>query len=80
MMKKQVKILGTGCAKCQQMMSVVQEVVAEHGLEVSIEKIEDIETIMEMNVMTTPALLVDGVVAIAGRIPSKQETLDFLSE
>lgn len=79
-MKKQVKILGTGCAKCQQMMSVVQEVVAEHGLEVSIEKIEDIETIMEMNVMTTPALLVDGVVAIAGRIPSKQETLDFLSE
>ena len=73
-----VKILGTGCGKCQQLVSVVQEVVAEHQLEVTVEKVEDIAEIMEFNVMTTPALVVDGVVVLKGRLPSKDEVLEFL--
>jgi len=78
-MGKTVKILGTGCGKCQQMVSVVQEVAADHQLEVTVEKVEDIAEIMEFNVMTTPALVVDGVVMIKGRVPSKDEVLGFLS-
>jgi small redox-active disulfide protein 2 len=77
-MSKTVKILGTGCGKCQQMVSVVQEVVADHQLEVMVEKVEGIAEIMEFNVMTTPALVVDGVVMIKGRVPSKDEVLGFL--
>jgi small redox-active disulfide protein 2 len=77
-MGKIVKILGTGCSKCQQMVSIVQEVIAEHQLEVKVEKVEDIVAIMELNVMTTPALVVDGVVVLKGRLPSKGEVLSFL--
>ncbi len=77
-MSRIVKILGAGCGKCQQMVSVVQEVIAEHQLEVTVEKVEDIVDIMEFNVMTTPALVVDGVVVLKGRLPSKDEVLEFL--
>jgi len=77
-MGKTVKILGTGCGKCQQMVIVVKEVAADHQLEVTVEKVEDIAEIMEFNVMTTPALVVDGVVMVKGRVPSKDEVLGFL--
>jgi len=77
-MDKIVKILGTGCGKCQQLVSVVQEVVAEHQLDVTVEKVEDIAEIMEYNVMTTPALVVDGVVVSKGIIPPKDAVLGFL--
>lgn len=77
-MDKTVKILGTGCGKCQQLVNVVQEVVAEHQLDVTVEKVEDIIEIMEFNVMTTPALVVDGVVVSKGSIPSKNAVLGFL--
>ncbi len=77
-MDKIVKILGTGCGKCQQLVNVVQEVVAEHQLDVTVEKVEDIIEIMEFNVMTTPALVVDGVVVSKGSIPSKNAVLGFL--
>lgn len=77
-MNKIVKILGAGCGKCQQLVGVVQEVVAEHQLDVTVEKVEDIAEIMEFNVMTTPALVVDGVVVSKGTIPSKNAVLGFL--
>ena len=77
-MSKIVKILGTGCGKCQQLVGVVQEVVIEHRIDVTIEKVEDIAEIMEFNVMTTPALVVDGVVVSKGNIPSKDAVWGFL--
>jgi hypothetical protein len=60
-------------------VNVVQEVVAEHQLDVTVEKVEDIAEIMEFNVMTTPALVVDGVVVTKGSIPSKDEVIEFLT-
>ncbi|OYT12168.1 MAG: thioredoxin family protein [Bacteroidetes bacterium 4572_112] len=78
-MSKEIKVLGTGCPKCMQTTSIITEVVAENDFDASIEKVEDIMEIMKYNVMSTPAVVVDGEVVIKGRIPSKQELKDLLS-
>jgi small redox-active disulfide protein 2 len=77
-MSKVIKVLGTGCPKCQSMANVVKEVVSENNIDATIEKVEDIMKIMEFNVMTTPALVIDGVITIKGRVPSKEEVLALL--
>ena len=78
-MSKVIKILGTGCPKCKTMTSLVKDVVSENNIDASIEKIEDIEEIMKFNVMSTPALVIDNVITIKGRIPSKEEVLSLLN-
>ncbi|MCL5129924.1 MULTISPECIES: thioredoxin family protein [unclassified Algibacter] len=78
-MSKVIKILGTGCPKCQTMTGVVKDVVSENNIDATIEKVEDIEEIMKFNVMSTPALVIDGVITIKGRIPSKNEVLALLN-
>lgn len=69
----EIKILGTGCAKCKTTQAVVEKVMAETGIEATIIKVEDIMEIMKFNIMTTPAVVVDGVVKIKGRVPSESE-------
>lgn len=78
-MSKVIKILGTGCPKCKTMTSLVKKVVSENNIDASIEKVEDIEEIMKFNVMSTPALVIDNVITIKGRIPSKDEVLALLN-
>lgn len=78
-MSKVIKILGTGCPKCQSMTSVVKDVVSENNIDATIEKVEDIMEIMKFNVMTTPALVIDDVVTIKGRVPSKGDVLALLN-
>ena len=75
-----IKILGTGCPKCKTMTRLVQEVVHENNIDATIEKVEDIMDIMTFNVMSTPALVINGMVTIKGRIPSKAEVLDLLND
>ena len=70
---KTIKILGTGCAKCKETEAVVRETLAELSVSANIEKVEEIEKIMEYDVMSTPALVVDGRVMIRGRVPTKEE-------
>jgi len=77
-MNKVIKILGTGCPKCQTMTGVVKDVVSENNIDATIEKVEDIMEIMKYNVMTTPALVIDDVITIKGRVPTKAEVLDLL--
>ena len=77
-MSKVIKILGTGCPKCQSMTGVVKDVVSENNIDASIEKVEDIMEIMKFNVMSTPALVIDDVITIKGRVPSKAEVLNLL--
>ena len=74
-----IKILGTGCPKCKSMTSVVQDVVSENNIDATIEKVEDIMEIMKFNVMITPALIIDDVITIKGRVPSKDEVLALLT-
>ena len=77
-MSKVIKILGTGCQKCKSMTIIVEEVVQENNIDATIEKVEDIIDIMKFDVMTTPALVIDDVVTLKGRIPSKEEVLTLL--
>lgn len=78
-MTKNIKILGPGCPKCKALTRVVQDTVSENNLDATIEKVQDITEIMEYNVLTTPALLVDNQVVIKGRVPSKGEILAVLA-
>ena len=78
-MSKSIKILGTGCPKCKAMTGIVQNVIAEHNIDATVEKVEDIMEIMKFNVMTTPALVIDDVITIKGRVPSKLEILSLLN-
>ena len=78
-MSKSIKILGTGCSKCQSMTGVVKEVISENNIDATIEKVEDVMEIMKYNVMATPALVIDDVITIKGRIPSKDEVLALLN-
>ena len=78
-MSKVIKILGTGCPKCQSMTGVVKEVISENKIDATVEKVEDIEEIVKYNIMITPALVIDDAVTIKGRVPSKDEVLQLLS-
>jgi small redox-active disulfide protein 2 len=68
-----IQILGGGCAKCQQLAENARAAIAETGLDAQIEKITDSDRIMEMGVMITPALAIDGQVKSSGRVLDKNE-------
>ena len=74
----EIKILGTGCAKCKTAQAVVEKVVAESGLNATITKIEDIVEIRKYNVMFTPVIVVDEIGKIKDRIPSEKEVKQIL--
>lgn len=79
-MLKEIKILGTGCPKCLKTTRRVEKVVEELGVkDVHIEKVEDIMKIMEYNVLSTPAVVLDGEVKIYGRVPTKEELEELLT-
>ena len=75
-----IKVLGTGCQKCLTLEKAVKNVVAENGIDADVSKVEDIVEIMGYGVMATPALVVDGKVAIKGRVPSSKEILSVLTQ
>jgi len=68
-----IEILGMGCQKCSNLMDATKKAVAELNIEAEFVKVEDIKVIMSYGVMTTPALVVDGVVKVSGKIPSVEE-------
>lgn len=74
-----IKILGTGCPKCKQTESVVRQAIAETAVDSTVEKVEDIEKIIEYNVLTTPAVVIDGRVVIKGRVPTLAELKTLLT-
>jgi len=76
----QIQILGTGCAKCKNLEKVTREVVEQNGFSAEITKVEDIMEIMKFNVMTTPAIVINGKVEIKGRVPSADEIKQLLSK
>jgi len=73
-----IQVLGTGCAKCKQLTANAEKAVAELGLGVPVEKVEDLREIMKFGVMTTPALVVDGKVRAAGKVLAPEAVKAFL--
>ena len=74
---KQVKVLGTGCANCQNTMKLIQEVADSKGVEIQMEKVEDLPSIMGYGVMSTPGVVIDGVVVHAGGVPARSKVEDW---
>lgn len=75
-----IKVLGSGCAKCKKLFSLVKEVVNEAGIDASIEKVEDITEIIQYDVASTPALVIDEKVALKGRLPRRDELEKILKD
>jgi small redox-active disulfide protein 2 len=75
----EIKILGTGCAKCKTLEKLTREVVIKNGIQATITKVDDITEIMKYHIMATPALVVNEKVEIKGRIPSAAEIKQVLS-
>ncbi len=73
-----IQILGTGCAKCRKLVEVAETAVQEMNCDVEIEKVTEITKIIELGVLTTPALLVDGNIRCSGRVPSVDEVKKIL--
>lgn len=76
----EIKILGSGCAKCKTLEKITREVVEKNNFNATFTKVEDIIDIMKYNVMATPALVVNEIVEIKGRIPSADEIKQILSK
>jgi small redox-active disulfide protein 2 len=75
-----IKILGTGCAKCQQLEAVTREAVSELGIDATVEKVKDIVEIMEYPILTTPGLVINEKVVIAGKVPTREEVKILLEQ
>lgn len=75
-----VKVLGTGCAKCSKLYAEAEKAIAEVGLEVDLEKVENLEDIMNYGVMMTPALVVDEEVKCTGKIPKSAQIISWITE
>lgn len=73
-----IEILGTGCAKCKNLEKYVREALAELDKEAEIVKVTDIEKIAGYGVLLTPALVIDGIVRVSGRLPNKGEVKEII--
>jgi small redox-active disulfide protein 2 len=73
-----VQILGSGCPKCKLLEQHAREAVAELGVAAEIEKVMDTDAIMEMGVMMTPALAIDGEVKSVGKVLTKDQVIAYL--
>ena len=75
-----VKILGSGCAKCDQLEAAARRALAQLGMEEAVDHVTDFAQIAAYGVMTTPALVVDGKVASCGKVLKTEEVVKILQE
>jgi len=74
-----IKILGTGCARCQALEKITREAIGELGIDAEIEDVKDIKKIMEYPILTTPGLVIDENLVCSGRVPTKAEVTTFIA-
>ncbi len=74
----EIKVLGPGCARCKATWQAFDKVIKENNLDVKLTKVDDIEEMMSYNILTTPAVVVDGVVKMKGQVPSESDVRKLL--
>jgi small redox-active disulfide protein 2 len=74
-----IKILGTGCARCQQLEKTTKEAVKELGIDAEVEKVQDMKKIMEYPILTTPGLVINEKLVSSGKVPTKAEVTIFIT-
>ena len=74
----EIKVLGSGCAKCKTTYEMIEKVVKENNLDATLSKVEDIVELLNYGIMTTPAIVVDGEVKLKGHVPTESEIKKIL--
>ena len=75
---KDIKVLGSGCANCETTAKLIQEVAQAKGVEVKIDKVQDMGAILGYGVMSTPGVVVDGKVVHSGGVPDRKKVESWL--
>lgn len=75
---KDIKVLGTGCANCKATLKLIEEAAQAKGVEIRLEKVEDMAAILGYGMMSTPGVVIDGRVVHAGGIPSRAKIDEWL--
>jgi len=75
---KNIKVLGSGCANCKSTFARIEKAAQEKGVEITLEKVEDMAQIMSYGIMSTPGVVVDGEVVHAGGIPDRKKIESWL--
>ena len=75
---RDIKVLGTGCSNCKATVKLIEDVARGKGVEITLEKVEDIHEIMSYNVLATPGVVLDGQVVHAGGVPSRAKIESWL--
>ena len=75
-----IKVLGTGCAKCKATVALIEQIAKAKGIEVALQKIEEPRDIMSYNVMSTPGVVIDGKVVHTGGVPSRDKVELWLTQ
>ena len=74
-----IQILGTGCSKCDKLAALANEAAKQTGIDYTLEKVTELDKIIAMGVMATPALVVDGKLKCSGRVPNIEQIMAILS-
>ncbi len=76
----EVKVLGTGCANCRNTVALIQQVARAKGVTIWLEKVEDLKDIMSYGVMSTPGVVIDGIVVHAGGVPTRERIAHWIED
>jgi small redox-active disulfide protein 2 len=76
---KDIKVLGTGCANCRNTVALIEQVAEARGVEIMLQKVEELRDIMGYGVMSTPGVVIDGKVVHAGGVPSRDKIEQWLA-
>ena len=74
----EIKVLGSGCAKCKTTYEMIEKIVKENQLDATLSKVENIVELLNYGIMTTPAIVVDGEVKLKGHVPTESELKKML--
>jgi small redox-active disulfide protein 2 len=74
----EIKILGSGCAKCERLEKLARQVAADLGVEAAFTKVKDLDAIMAYDIVSTPALVIDEQVKSSGRIPRREKMAEWI--
>lgn len=75
---KTIYVMGPGCPKCTKALQIVQEVVAENKVAVTVTKITDFQEMVKYGIFSTPAIVIDNEIKVVGRVPKKTEVLEWI--
>ena len=74
---KEIKVLGTGCSNCKSTIALIEQIAQAKGVEVKLEKVEELRDIMSYGVMSTPGVVIDGKVVHTGGVPSREKVASW---